>query len=551
MARRLILISLSLAMMAWVPVRTQGSSAPRLIVMVVVDQMPTSYLQTFAQRWRRGFRTLLDEGARFDQAAYPYLNTVTCAGHATIGTGTLPHTHGMILNGWWDRAQRAQVTCTGDTEAPHVTYGNEAASGNSGKRLLVNTLGDELRAQRAGSRVVTLSLKARSAIGMAGHGGDSVTWFEEATGAFVTSRAFAPTPVKAVADFLRGDRFEADAGKTWALQDKPDTYRYPDANLGARPPGGWTGLFPHPIAGLKGADAQFIRLWQASPFSDAYLEKMAVAQIDAYALGRDDTPDLLGVSFSALDLVGHSFGPESREIEDMLIHLDRTIGALIESLDAKVGRERYVLALTSDHGVAPIPRAGESARIATDDIRERIEETLREQFGPREQGRYVEAAVFTNIYFPADVAERLRTTPAAYRAVEKTVLEIPGVERVIRAEDLRADSSDRLIRAAALSHVPSRSGDLLVVPKPYWFLGPRADGSATTHGTANEYDRRIPVILLGGGIKAGRFNETASPADIAPTMAYLTGVRLPKAEGRVLREGLRDSVRESRAAPRP
>jgi predicted AlkP superfamily pyrophosphatase or phosphodiesterase len=546
MAPRFLLAVFACVLAVRTPVGSQGAGAPRLTVILVVDQMRTDYLQTFAHRWRGGIRVLLDEGAFFEQAEYPYLNTVTCAGHATIGTGTFPHTHGMILNGWWDRERRAQVTCAGDEEATHVTYGRRALSGSSAKRLLVNTLGDELRAQRPGARVVTLSLKPRSAIGLAGHGGDAVTWFDDAAGAFVTSRAFAAKPVKAVADFIRRNPHEAGAGQTWTLQDRPETYRFPDATVGARPPAGWTGLFPHIIAGRKGADAQFHELWQASPLSDAYLGRLAAAQMDAFALGRDDTTDFLGVSFSALDLVGHDFGPDSREVEDLLLRLDTTIGALVQALDARVGRERYTLALTSDHGVAPIPRGGESARIAVEDIRERIEETLVQQFGPRARGRYVEAAVFTNIYLASDVVDRVRTTPAAYRAIERAVLEIPGVERVIRGDDLSTSATDRVIRAATLSHMPSRSGDLIVIPRASWFLGPRADAAATTHGSLHEYDRRVPLILFGAGVKPGRFRDSASPADIAPTLAHLAGVRLSGAEGRILREGLHEAPREPR-----
>src|SRR5688500_2287629 len=131
MTRRFLLAALAFVLAARVPVGSQAPVAPRLVVILVVDQMRTDYLQTFAQRWRGGVRLLLDEGAYFEQAEYPYLNTVTCAGHATIGTGTFPHTHGMILNGWWDRERRAQVTCAGDAEATHVTYGRRASSGSS------------------------------------------------------------------------------------------------------------------------------------------------------------------------------------------------------------------------------------------------------------------------------------------------------------------------------------------------------------------------------------------------------------------------------------
>jgi predicted AlkP superfamily pyrophosphatase or phosphodiesterase len=536
MSRILVVSTLALLVAA---VRPEAQSPPKLVVILVVDQMRADYLQRFAHHWRGGFRTLLNEGAVFDRAAYPFMNTVTCAGHATISTGTQPRTHGMVLNAWWHRDVRALQACMDDTESPHISYGRPAKSGSSPKRLLVPTLADELRSQKSGARVASISLKPRSAIGLAGHGGDVVTWFDETDRTFVTSRAFAASPVPAVQAFITSDPFEKEAGRTWSLRENADTYRFPDANLGARPPAGWNGLFPHQVAGREGADAQFTTLWQSSPLSDAYLTRMATALIKSLALGQRDTTDFLGVSFSALDLVGHRFGPESREVEDLLAHLDMTLGTLITQLDAQVGRSNYVLALTSDHGVASIPIPGVNGRIPTADVRERIEEALTKQFGPKPAGTYVEAMVFNYVYFAEETFTRLLATPAAYRAVEDTVLGIPGVARLLRGDQLSDTSRSETVRAAALSYMPGRSGDLVIIPKQDWFLAGRTDTTATTHGSGQAYDREIPLILFGARIKPGRIAASATPADIAPTLAHLAAVRMPKAEGRVLREALR------------
>ncbi len=516
----------------------QGPASPRLIVILVVDQLRADYLETFKHRWREGFRTLLAEGARFERAEFPYMNTVTCPGHATIGTGALPRTHGLTLNAWWEREERALRDCTYDPEAPHISYGRAARSGNSAKRLMVNTLADELRAQKPGGRVVSLSLKPRSAIGLVGHGGDVVAWFDDASGSFVTSRAFASEPVKALSEFLERDPYEADNERTWALLDRPDTYRFPDANAGAMPPQTWNGLFPHHVTGRNGADRVFHALWQASPFSDAYLGRMAASLIDTLALGQRNQTDFLGISFSALDLVGHSFGPESREVEDLLAHLDGTLGVLIKQLDEKVGRGAYTLALSSDHGVAPIPVAGKHGRVVTDDVRERVEETLDRRFGARE-APYVDSVVFNYVYLAPAIFDRLRANDADMRAVEEALHSFPGVERVLRSDRVSEKASDPLERAAALSYVRGRSGDLIVVPEPYWFLSPRTSGAGTTHGSSRSYDRQVPIVLFGSGIAAGSYHEAATPADIAPTLAELVGVRLPQAEGRVLKEALR------------
>src|SRR5262245_56251682 len=267
------------------PQNPRGSRPPRLVVILVVDQMRSDYLEIHRRHWRAGFSRLLTEGAVFEHAEYPYMNTVTCAGHATIATGTFPRTHGMTLNDWYDRT-RGTINCTDDGDSPVVSYAREAGGGASGRLLLVPTLADELRGQRPGTRVVTLSMKARSAIELAGHGGNAVTWVDVGAASFVTSRTFSATPVPAVAEFLKHDPYEADATKSWALRDGPGTYKYPDSSVGARPQTGRTGLFPHRVGSPTGPDARFFSLWQASPYSDAYLGRMAAALGDAFQLGQ-------------------------------------------------------------------------------------------------------------------------------------------------------------------------------------------------------------------------------------------------------------------------
>jgi predicted AlkP superfamily pyrophosphatase or phosphodiesterase len=458
---------------------------------------------------------------------------VTCAGHSTIGTGTLPRTHGMINNAWWDRDEASVVGCTTDANSPDITYGRPVRLGNSGVRLLVPTLADELRAQKAGARVVSLSLKARSAIGLAGHGGDAVTWFDDASGSWATSRAYTATLVPAVKAFIDAHPFEQDNGRVWTLSAPANTYVMRDAGVGERPPTPWSGLFPHPATGRNGVDAQFFNLWQATPMADAYIEQMAESLIDSFALGQRDTTDFLGISFAVLDYVGHSFGPQSREVEDVLRQLDMTLMALITHLDAKVGRANYVLALSADHGVAPIALSPRGGRIANEDVRERIEDTLTAQFGSLEKGSYVRYSAFTDVLLSPGVFDRLKDTPAAMAALEHALKEIPGVERVLRADQLSEKSSDPVVRMAALSYRDGRSGDLMLVPREYWYFSGRA-GGGTTHGTLSDYDRHVPLIFLGGGISRGHDRFAATPADIAPTLARFAGVRLSKGEGRVL-----------------
>jgi len=516
----------------------RAADSPRLVITVVVDQLRADYLQVFNKHWRNGFRTLLDQGMVFENARYPYLVTVTCAGHATIGTGALPHRHGMINNTWWERKERALTGCSADPATTDITYGRPIRLGNSAAHLLAPTLADELRAQKPGARVVSVSMKARSAITLAGRSADAVVWFDDPSGSWATSKKFAPEPVPAVKEFIDTNPYEKDLGRIWTLSGPPESYVNRDAGVGERPPAGWNGLFPHPINGRGGVDAQFFALWQATPLADIYLGKLAASLVDSFKLGQREATDFLGVSFSVLDDVGHAYGPDSREVEDILRQLDVTIGALIAHLDAKVGRANYVLALSADHGVAPMPIPPRGGRVATEDVRERIEDALRTAWGPTDKGTYVDSVNFTDVYFADGVYDKLRANATLMASVIKSVEELPGVLRVLRTDQLSDSSRDPIVRSAALSYFSGRSGDLMVVPREYWFMSPRAV-IGTTHGSPYEYDTHVPVIFFGGAVKAGRSKASVTPADISPTLADFAGVKLPMAEGRALLGGER------------
>jgi predicted AlkP superfamily pyrophosphatase or phosphodiesterase len=546
MRRVIVLLAVFIAVFALIAIeQPRAQTQPKLLVVLVVDQMRADYLQRFDRHWRSGFRTLLDKGLVYDNARYPYLGTVTCAGHSTIGTGALPHTHGMISNGWWSRDEHRLVGCTADAASPDISYGRPIRLGNSAAHLLVPTLADELRVHKPGARVATMSLKARSAIGLAGHGGDAVVWFDDPSGSWATSRAYAPAPVPAVKEFLDKNPIEKDLGREWTLTAPAASYIARDAGVGERPLPGWNGLFPHVIKGRGGVegrggvDAQFFDQWQATPFADAYLARLATSLVDEWSMGQRSTTDFLGISFSTLDEVGHSFGPDSREIEDVLRQLDVTIGSLIERLDARVGRANYVLALSADHGVAPNAVAPRGGRIAPEDVRERIEETLAAELGPLAKGTYVDAVNFTEVYLTPGVFDRLRSNAKAMANVERAIKDIPGVAAVLRADQLSVTSGDAAARSAAFSYMTGRSGDLIVVPQEYWYFSGRNATFATTHGTHHEYDTHVPLILFGGGIRAAHVATTVTPADIAPTLGRLAGVQLSKAEGHALSEAVR------------
>ncbi|PYR22993.1 MAG: hypothetical protein DMF98_19325 [Acidobacteria bacterium] len=512
--------------------RTTAVEPPKLVVMVVVDQMRADYVERFQHDWAGGFKRLLTEGAWLRRAAYPYLDTVTCPGHATISTGAFPRTHGIPENGWWDRDLRKQMTCTEDPRLSNIGYLAPVITGDSVHRLQIPTLTDQLRAER-GAHVVTLALKDRSAIMLAGHGGDAVTWIGEAIDSWQTSPIYSTTPVTAVKSFVEANRIAADFGKTWSRLLPAARYKTADDGAGEAPPLGWTATFPHVLTGTSGqADATYFAQWQRSPFADAYVGRFAATLVESLKLGRHDATDVLAVSFSSTDLVGHAFGPGSQEVQDMYARLDQTLALLFARLDDVVGRNQWVVALSADHGVTPLPEqlvaAGKDAgRISSAAVANVVEERIGAVLG---SGPHVAFAAGNELFFHKAAYDAIQSSPDLLRSVVKAIDGIPGVHKVLRAEDVRdaSSSSDVMLRAAALSYFPGRSGDLIIVPRPGWVFAPRG----ATHGSASADDQRVPILFMGRGIKPGRYDEPATPADIAPTLAALCGLTLSHAEGR-------------------
>lgn len=517
---------------------------PKLVVILVVDQMRGDYFDRYASQWTGGLHRLVTEGAWFRRAAYPYLTTVTCVGHATISTGAFPRTHGMVGNGWFDRGLGRSVRCSEDPAATTISYGDPITGGDSPHRLLVPALSDELRSQLPGpTRVVTFSMKQRTAIMLGGRRADAVTWFSPAARGFATSSAYTNTPVPFIADVLKARPVAMDFGASWTRLLPAEQYLYDDNGIGEKSSVGWTAEFPHVIKGSGDqADSSFYTAWETSPFSDAYLGRLAMASIDALKLGRGRGTDFLGISFTALDSVGHDFGPRSHEVQDVLARLDQTVGQLLTHLDRTVGIGNYVVALSADHGVSPIPEQVAalglpSGRLEARAVTQAAQQALEAALGP---GSYPVRLTNSDLYLDSATVDRLRRDPLALESVRRALRAIPGVADAYFGEalDSHAAAGDHAARAALMSYYPGRSGDLIVVPKPYWFYVGTDGGDPASHGTLYDYDRHVPVILFGAGIRRGEYLAAVTPADIAPTLAFLVGVTLPQPDGDVLVEAV-------------
>jgi predicted AlkP superfamily pyrophosphatase or phosphodiesterase len=529
------------------------------VVLLVVDQMRADYVDKFRFQWTGGLKRLVEEGAWFRDAAYPYAATETCVGHATISTGSFPATHGMIANAWWDRAQQKMMTCTSDPDpnVKNIGYAGTSPKGaDTAWRMAVPSFAEELKFQTGGAtRIVTFSLKARASLTMAGHKADAATWFDG--GNWVTSSLYGVQPF--IEEQAKAHPPKADFGKTWALSLPEKSYWYGEKALGAVPPDGWDLTFPHPLRGKAAAsepDAAFYAQWASSPYADTALNELAKKAIDVLHLGNGAGTDFLAVGYSSVDVVGHAFGPRSREIQDILIRLDKDLGDLFAHLDQKVGRGNYVVALSADHGVVPIPEdmqttGADAGLLHLPELQERIEKAL-------EPFHFANPAVAhtagSDIYFAKGVYDKLQDDHAAMQAVIEAALSQPGVAAIYRAEELtdRPATQSPARRAFAVGYFPGRSGDLFIVPKPYWLMDSTPTGkhrsSGTGHGVPYNYDQHVPVILMGFGIQPGEYFQAITPADIAPTLAALCGITLAPRDGHILSEALKKPVRPSAAA---
>jgi predicted AlkP superfamily pyrophosphatase or phosphodiesterase len=524
---------------------------PRLVVLLVVDQMRGDYVDKFLGQWTHGLRQLVDEGAWFRDAAYPYAATETCVGHTTISTGAFPATHGMVANAWWDRETQKMVTCTADPKAKNSGYaGASPKGGDSAWRMQVPAFAEELKFQTgSATRVVTFSLKARASITMAGHKADAATWFEG--GGWVTSSAYGSMPF--IDDYVKAHPVKDDYGKTWTLALPESAYWYDEKAAGAVPPDGWQLTFPHPLRGKAAGnepDDAFYEQWGTSPFAETYLTRLAETAVDSLGLGKAGGTDFLGMSYSSVDYVGHAFGPRSREIQDILVRLDQDLGELFAHLDKKVGRGNYVVALSADHGVVPIPedmqKTGADAGVLhLPELQEKIEKAL-------EPFNYAKPAIAringSGIYFVPEIYDRLKQDRAPMQAVLDAALAQPGVAAIYRAEELqdRPSTQSPTHMAMANSYFPGRSGDLFIVAKPYWLIDDTPAGKTRSYGTGHgvpyNYDQHVPVLLMGFGIQPGEYHGDVTPADIAPTLASLCGITLASRDGHVLAQALSKPV---------
>lgn len=552
------LVLLALLLGAGIPAPASlAAPPPKLVVVLVIDQFRSDNLARFEKRFKPargpkgevgGFQYLMSQGAYYPYAEYELLQCLTAPGHATILTGSYPYRSGIPLNYWYDSGIKDVAYCAEDREIQPVGAPSRGPrSGVSPRNLIGSTLGDELKNSGQPSRVISISLKDRSAILMGGHRADLALWIDKKDYAWISSRFYLPDG--------KLPAWVAKLNEELA-QSKGKTYRWeaPGAGTGlslADPMivnDDWnTGLlgkaFPHQVThGSMGS--------LASPIAVDFTVRAAERAVSEYKLGQGKGTDLLAVSFSSHDYLAHALSSHSRENEEMVIEEDRAISRFLNYLKKSVpgGLDNVVIAFTGDHGGGANPDwmktvRFQAGRIPEEKLTKSLQSMLSAKLGKLGSQEWLAYAHDFNYYLSAEAkGQSEEKRERALALIKSELAKLEGVAHVFTSSDYRERKLPPGIfeKQILKTYYPGRSGDVIVIPKPFYVQG----GDTATHLTGYSYDRMVPLILVGRDFKPGRYSQPARIVDIAPTLAFITGVTPPAlSEGRVLSEAIASGSR--------
>jgi predicted AlkP superfamily pyrophosphatase or phosphodiesterase len=503
--------------------RAQGASAgkPKLVLLIVGDQFRYDYLARFRQNYTGGLARMLKSGAVFTNAYLAHYPSVTAIGHATTMTGAYPSQTGIIGNDWFDRTTGKVVTSVSNPSLKLLGAEGTAASPH---RLLVSTVCDQWKIVEPEARVVGISLKDRSAILPAGHTANGAYWYDSRSGNFVSSTHYfadLPSWVKKYNDERHVDKF---AGKAWtpvAPQSRADADK-PFRVMPDQPGPNLYSLIPN------------------TPYGNDIVAQLAERAVEGEQLGQRGITDILSVSFSSNDLIGHEHGPDSPQVRDVSIRTDMVLEQFFAYLQKKVGMENTLVIFTADHGVAPVPEVLQelkmpSGRMKSAALFDPVVKALTAKWG---EGNWILSTAGTSPYLNYELMAERKLDPEEVRKVAAEAMRaVPHVQRVFTRDQLLEGNMpvDDFAQRVGRSFHAQRSGDLEVLLDSFWMRS----ASGTTHGTPYPYDTHIPLIFMGPGIRAGRYHKNVALNDLAPTLATMLDVETPSGSvGRVLEEML-------------
>lgn len=502
---------------------------PKLVVGIVVDQMRWDYLYRFYNRYSEtGFKRLLREGFSCENTLIDYVPTVTAIGHSTVYTGSVPAIHGIAGNDFIINASGKTVYCTEDREVQ--TVGSSSKAGEmSPRNLLASTITDELKlATNFKSKVIGIALKDRGAILPAGHAADGAYWFDNVTGNFITSTWYMKDLPQWVKNFNSQKLPEKYLKQDWNTlynintydQSTPDDTKYEGLVGDKKSP-----VFPIKTSQMFSRDYDIIRI---TPHGNTLTLDMAKAAIQNEFLGQDDVTDFLTISFSSPDYVGHKFGVNAIETEDVYLQLDKNLGDLFRFLDTEIGKGKYTLFLTADHGAAhninfladnKIPSARWSGNTTMKELNKQLEQKL----GVK---NIVSSLMNYQVHLNYRVIDSSRISEDEVRQLCVNALrKMPDISFAADMDKIGEASIPWDIKQKMINgYNIERSGCIQFALKPAMAS---AGSSGTTHGSWNPYDSHIPLLWMGWGIKSGSTNRPTGMIDIAPTLAALLHIQMP------------------------
>lgn len=509
---------------------------PKLVVGIVVDQMRQEYLYRFSDKFgQKGLKRLMNDGFMVKNAHYNYMPTVTGPGHASVYTGTTPAVHGIIGNEFYDKKSRKFVNCVEDANQKIV--GTATAEGDvSPWRLLSSTVTDELKLfTQKRSKVIGISFKDRGAVLPAGHLADAAYWYDGKSGKFISSTFYMSKLPDWLTKFNDQNLAEKYLSQDWNtllpinqyVESGPDDTPYERKFSGQE-----KSTFPYKTSQLRVKGSyEFL---SNTPFADDYLTELAKSAIVNEKMGKHDVTDFLCISYSATDAVGHRTGPNSVEVEDMYLRLDKNIEDLLAHLDKEVGNGNYTLFLTADHAVADVPQYLKDNKLPSGYFSDgQLESKLNEYLGMYYPGKkYIENISNGQIFLNHDAFNQDPKSAGIDKIVVTEVIgrylmTIDGVANYFNEATIRdGDYNEGGIKGFIIrGYNPRRSGDIAFALEPGWFDAVSVQG--TTHGSSYSYDTHVPMLFFGKGIKKGSSVRYHPITDIAPTISALLQIKFP------------------------
>jgi hypothetical protein len=495
---------------------------PKLVLIIVIDQFRYDYLVRFRPHFvAGGFNLLLTGGADFADCRYAYATTATGPGHATLFTGTYSNVHGIIGNDWYDRSLHRPVYCVEDQTTKVLNEPGQAGgkAGFSPVNLIGSTLGDELRAATDfRSKVVTIALKDRSAVLMGGHSPSAAYWYDAGSGHFVTSTYYMPAMPSWVVAFNQNSPVKNYCGRQWSALPATPGAGGATFNEFTKPPR------------ESCPDPKFLSWLDQTPFMNEIELAFALQAVKNEHLGQGADTDLLGVSLSVNDYIGHAHGPYSPQVADATLRTDGYLASFFAELDKVVGLKNVWIAFSADHGTAPNPRFIQSHRWGPGYsqfgmIRGAVEKALSSTYG---SGNWVEATDEFWVYLNPDTLKGHHVQAAqAEETAASAAASVPGILAAFTRAQLLTGNLPGVpyARAASYSFNPRRGGDVFTVLDPYAL--PVAGLEGTTHGTPWNYDSQVPLLIWGSAFKPGVYFEHCQPVDLAATLAATLGLAQP------------------------